>query len=618
MNSILKKDLTKILKRYLNYVVYIDDEFKISWEAMEEDVDKKQSRSSRNLHGNHPVSTKTEYSEHRSGLENFCQYIQNKYPEILLTPILYTPSMSQEQILAHMSNARMLILDWSLTERITAVNLLQKADFSGQLKFCVIYTSKLDDAKEMFFKEIKNVRQQGTQKETYRGKEYEYVRADSVMYMLCEKDKFDIGMIVDAFVEIFIKEIGYFPIAFIDMISRLEEKVPYYLNKFSYPFDKLLLLQTSDDGLPLDDVYHTISDMVFNNIRADIELDQSVLENIYEQQLYILRELLKDDEIFQEQLNRSLEYILERLDCGDEDKEIFRKITSEEYKEIVKKAISEPYDLSKGIAKACQKMVKLCSEHKAGEVLQKNGVCEISFGSLKKELSRAYKNQYEKKITGILPACLMILANPEQSYNINSLITSLKTVGYDENERYFKQIFSGCYEEKEGTMFLKTTDKGPSGLALLQNKLKPGDILFKEGEEGICYLCIVPSCHLLRPKKVEGNIIFVKGRIVKHRPKQMLRDSEHFTILPGIEDENVPIRVIWQYHRIAEIDLNRIPSEDFVSWFRPYRLSYEYIRQLVGEFVAFYSKSGVEELFIESDASLEHLLIADGINKNDE
>ena len=167
-------------------------------------------------------------------------------------------------------------------------------------------------------------------------------------------------------------------------------------------------------------------------------------------------------------------------------------------------------------------------------------------------------------------------------------------------------------------MYLKTNDKGPSGLALLQNKLKPGDILFKKGEEEICYLCILPSCHLLRPKKVEGNIIFVKGRIVEHRPEQTLRDSEHFTILPGIEDGNVPIRVIWQYHRIAEIDLNRIPPEDFASWFRPYRLSYEYIRQLVGEFVAFYSKSGVEELFLESDASLEHLLIADGINKNEE
>lgn len=610
--SDIQKNLSNILKRYLSHIVYIDDEFKISWEVSQEIEVKRPSRSSRVTYDNASVQTEAEPSTQKSDLNSFCQYVQSKYPEILLTPILYTSATDQEQVLSCMRSARLLILDWSLAgEKITAVHLLEKAAFSNQLRFCVIYTSKMDDAKNELFREMKSVSEQGMQKGIYQGKDYEFVMADSIIYMLCEKDKFDLGMIVDAFAEIFVNEIGYFPISFIDMISRLEDKVPYYLKKFSHPFDKLLLLQTSEDGLPLDDVYQNMKDMVFNNIRADIELDGSVLENIYEQQICMLKELTGNDERFQEKLKQSLEYILERLDCNKENKDIFQSISSDQYKDIVKKAISDPRNLSRGIEKASKKLATQYCNKKAEKVLQENEMPDKSRSNLISVLSKAYKTEeLIDRVKAMLPTCLMILADPEQSYNINSLIMSLNTVAYDENEKRFAEMFSGCYEEDNGTMCVKKNREGYPILGLLENKLKPGDIFFKDGEKGTCYLCITPSCHLLRPKKVEGNILFVKGKIVSSPPRLPLRDSEHFNILPGIDDENVPMRVVWQYHRIAEIDLNKISCQDFTAWVRPYRLSYEYIRQIIGEFVAFYSKSGVDKLFLESDASLQNLLIA--------
>ena len=39
--------LAEILKRYLNHIVYIDDEFKISWNTREHDEEKPPRRSSR-------------------------------------------------------------------------------------------------------------------------------------------------------------------------------------------------------------------------------------------------------------------------------------------------------------------------------------------------------------------------------------------------------------------------------------------------------------------------------------------------------------------------------------------------------------------------------------------
>ena len=617
------KDLAGILKKYLSHVVYVDDEFKIPWQLSGKESVKRPPRRSRRNETNADMEPQQEEKEEKGNLESFCEFVQEHYPGILMTPILYKGVKGNDNLHLHMKNARLLILDWNLTadapDKVTAVNLLEDEDYSGQLRFCVIYTSNLPDARKEFKEKVAFVKEQGFKERTYKKegtdkeKNYEYVRADSVIYMLCEKDKFDFDMIINVLTEIFIDEIGYFPVAFIDMITRLEEKVPDYLNKFSHPFDKLLLLQTSADGLPLIDVYGTISNMVINNIRSDIDLDTAVLESIYEKQIHQIDVLVQDTEKFQERLTKSLPIIRERLECDEKSKEIVCGLEPEEYREIIKKAISTPTDLTKGIVKASAAMAKLCGERKAEKMLSENGISEESGGRLKKELSQSYKRVFEEKIKKILPVCLMILTAPEQSYNINNLITSLKTVSYEDKKQRFSQIFEKCYEQKDEDMCLKYGGDGKPSLALLQNKLCPGDIFFRKNAKtrkiDACYLCIVPACHLLRPKKVEGNIVFVKGEIAEGNRQEPLKHSEHLTILPDPENENKSIHVIWKYHFIQEIDLKKITVADYEALYRPYRLTYEYIRQIVGEFVSFYSKSGVEELFLKSDVSLERLLM---------
>lgn len=610
--AVYAESLTKILKQYLNHIVYIDDEFKVSWETEEKEELPPPRRSRRASKDVEEAQQSEEVTAPKSNLENFCRVVRKEYPEILLTPLVYEDSIDEKNLIMHMKNARMLILDWSLSERVTAVHLLENAEFSGQLRFCVIYTSRLESAKREFVEKISNVKEEGFHHSQYKERDYDYIRVNSVIYMLCEKDKFDFHMIMDSLVDIFIKEIGYFPIAFIDMIVRVEQKVPYYLNEFSYPFDKLLFLQTSSDGLPIYDVYHTISDMVINNIRTDIDLDENVLNGIYDNQIDTLNKILQEKETFEDRLNRSLEEILKRLGCKDEDKEIIKSIPVEKYKKIMEKAIKEPKDLSKGIQKASEEFAKAYGTEKAERVIAESNIEDNGKRKVKKELIRLYARQIQEKVEKIFPACLMVISNPEESYNVNRLVTSLKVVNYKSEEKTFSDIFENCYDENEEYMCIKTDSNGPK-LGLLQNKLNPGDVLYKRrkdtGELEGCYLCIVPSCHLLRPKKVEGNIVFVEGKIVKEKPDGKLRDSEHFAILPGVDDENQLVRVIWQYHKIAAIDFHKISKDDFKRLYRPYKLAYEYVRQIMGEFVAFYSKSGVEELFLKADTSLGHLLL---------
>lgn len=607
------ESLVEILKQYLNHIVYIDDEFKISWSMEEEEKDiQRPPRNSRRTRIDLEKQQEIEESKAiENNLEVFCKTMRKAYPEILLTPVVYEETMDVQQLLAHMKNARMLVLDWKLSDRVTAIQLLNEAGFSGQLRFCVIYTSRLNEAEKDFINKIPNAKQDALKRGICKDKNYDYIRVDSVLYMICEKDKFDFHMIMDSLVDVFISEVGYFPIAFIDMIARLEKRVPYYLNEFAYPFDKLLLLQTNSDGLPVNEVTHTISDMVINNIKADIDLDENVLNGIYENQIQLLNNLLENSEEFENKFCKSLDVIFERLECTEENKSILRAISTEEYKKIIKKAISDSGNLSKGIQKASESLAKLYGKKKAEKIINENGIAsEVS--KVKNELIRLYKGQFKEKAEKLFPACLMILVNPEEGYDVNRLVTSLKIVNYKENERKLSDIFRGCYEQKEDKMCIKEDNNGPK-LGLLQNKLNSGDILFKKetgnGKMGSFYLCIVPSCHLLRPKKVEGNILFVEGKIVSEKPKKELKDSEHFTILPGIDDENKLVRVVWKYHRIVALDLKKISCSNYENLYRPYRLTYEYVREIIGEFVAFYSKSGVEELFLKADSALDHLLL---------
>lgn len=605
--------LENILKQYLNHIVYIDDEFKISWPMQETEKAGRPRRSGNRMIVSEEKQDETS-AEPSSGdnLEAFCNLVRKQYPEILLTPIIYQEEMDIENLLLHMKNARMLVLDWSLSEKFTAVNLLNAAEFAGQLRFCVIYTSRLADAEKEFVEKIADVRDAGLKRGKYEGKDFDYIRINSVIYMICEKDKFNFHMIMGALVDIFIEEIGYFPIAFIDMIGRLEEKVPYYLNEFSYPFDKLLLLQTNSDGLPLNDVYNMVSDMVVNNIRADISLNEDVLNGIYEKQIAAIGEILNDDQLFHERLTKTLNVIFSRLQCGEEDKKAFENISVKEYKNIIEKAVKEPENLSKGIHNASDKLIKLYAKKRVEITIKESNPDCGDIKQIKSELTGLYKERIRDKIEKLFPSCLMILTNPDENYNMNKLITSLKIINYKEDERLFSEIFRDCYDRVDEDMCLKMDGVSPR-LGLLQNKFHAGDIFYKrpdtEGKMGKFYLCIVPSCHLLRPKKVEGNILFVEGKIVNERPNRNLKDSEHFMILPGVDDENRLVRIVWQYHRIVPLDLRKISCDNFEKMCRPYRLAYEYMRQIMGEFVAFYSKSGVEELFLKADSSLEHLLL---------
>ena len=352
MRATKENNLPDILKQYLSHIVYIDDEFRITWQITDMEEVKRPARGNRKTKTDvYPIDGEIK-NFIGDGLESFCIYVQNNYPNILLSPIQYNVATNNKNLLLHMQNARLLILDWSLSDKTTAINLLQEVKFSGQLRFCVIYTSKLSDAKDQFVREIAYVKEQGFEMGRYEEKSYEYVRADSNIFMFCEKAKFDFNMIIGALTDVFFREIGYFPIAFIDMISRLEERVPYYLNKFSQPFDKLMFLQSNSNGLPLQDLYHNISDMIINNIKADIDLNNQVLGNIYDEQVKSLRLLIGNPDMFAIQVDKSLETITTSLKCSSREKTILMEISKEVYKETIEKAISNPNELYKGMEKA--------------------------------------------------------------------------------------------------------------------------------------------------------------------------------------------------------------------------------------------------------------------------
>lgn len=642
MNKTHKDKMADILRKYLSQITYIDDEFIIGWEErkeVEEEPDRpRRARSYIGKGGGldgldiednngwdrgntEEGSAREEKAVEKDSLWNFCVYMQKMYPNISLVPVPYSADTTMDALQNYIDSAKLLVIDWKLDDsRKTAIDVIKNSNFKNMFKLCVIYTSDLPQAEDSFRKNM-GFSEEKIKKEEDKGRQYIYVIDNANLFMLCEKRKFTFEDIVEVFSTLFIREIGFFSISFIEMFAHFEKKIPQYLNDFKEPFDSLLLLQTVSDQMPLAELNYEFDNMVINTLKDDIHLDLGILEGIYHQKIGDIRKIITEETGFKARLQESIERVCKSIGEGRKVLGCLKKIEEEKYKKLIGEAISNEDQLYKSIEKAGADFAEMYLKIKFENDINKIALLrENDKGKLWKIYKQAELHEIKEKVIDAIPVFLMILLEPEKEWNqtLRKLLCMLKVRKYDKESIKLENIFRGCYNQDEnGNFELQKVDGKNYDWSLIHNKIKQGDVFLKYNEEDekkvdACYLCIMPACHTLRPEKIDGKVQLISGTVNEIKPNKRIRQSEHLTMLPNPKMESRTLYVTWQFHDIMTLNLVNLQKEVYFNFCRVYRLDDDYIRQIMGKFISFYSKVGVEEIFAKSNVAFPRIIEYEG------
>ena len=147
----------------------------------------------------------------------------------------------------------------------------------------------------------------------------------------------------------------------------------------------------------------------------------------------------------------------------------------------------------------------------------------------------------------------------------------------------------------------------------LQNKMHFGDVLIRQNSDGNndYLLCITPPCDAFRPEKTKLHIIFIKGSEIPLRELAAQRkENTHLSALPVTDASgNAQIRYVnWKFFDVVTFNLKEEDDyKDLCTWDRPYMMAEQYARQISNLFISYFSRAGVDELFMKSAPSLRHI-----------
>ncbi len=614
--------MESILKKYLNTIVYIDDKFGLSLIGdSEETVTELPGRiNRRNIRKDFIEEKEDFYIKGSSNIEPdklsvLLEKMQRKYPSIKLLPVKYTDSNDISYVETSIESSKLIVIDWQLTEvggsstekKYTAVDALSCAmKSSNKMKLLVVYTSDPEGAEMDFIsKEVIKKFNEGE----INNKKYKFAILESSIVMICKKSDFNAENLIEAYAKLIINNFGFFPVAFIDMLLKLDDKVGYLLKKFSQPFDSVLLMQLENSGLQYDDNTELIRNLVTNSVYDEINCDACIVDNMYQIRIKRLIDLSKcKDEDMAKKIDCATDFIIAR--CSSENKKVYKiikNIEPDKWKAWLGEISPKPENWSISLKSFSDKLIDKITE------LQTEVIFFDFFGSgeqiskikqIKTKIKSGCKEQIKNSIKDISSLFLMLLSEEKIGTSITELISNLKLNKYDDPDEL--KYISECVEFKEDGRIEEKCKEN------LRNKLFQGDIIYKKKDDTLYefLICIVPSCQMLRPDKVDYIISYAKGEVTIFNEKQK-RDSEHFSIIPDPENKDKLLNVKWKFHDIKKFDLKTEDRNKLKEYKRPYRLTDDYFRQLMSEFNSFYSKIGVEDLFIKKSPVLADIFLRD-------
>lgn len=627
------------IKQYLNSIIYIDDEFSLDL------VDKKNSTNSfnakmvttefsaKNLENgvleqaagredfsyidndfDNPIEVEIvescDSTSSNSKLEELLELAQKHYKHIKLFPYKYVPSSDPEDIINFISDSYLTIIDWQLNNsKVTAVDVLKNILCNDEkIHLIVVFTSSKEEAKKDFMSHYDDME---FFTETSENSNYEYTLYGSSLIMLCNKSDFDIDGIIDVFSELIINNYGYFPVVFFDTILELNKNTGKLLKKFAHPFESLLILHNYSTGYKYEELSNVLTNLVTNHINDEIKIDNSIIETIYRAKISEISSFASEDnKILERRINTTIAALSNKWKKDKDNLNALKSIDINLLKSCFSDLSCEPSEWNDTLESMIPKILDNFVEQKVSQKISKlnisDSILEKSRDQVKQKLtsefSKLYRKDCEKWIRNILPTFLSVLTNNSMKESLSDLINVLKLIRYSDpnlksslnHDKYWLDT------DNDDVKFNKDINKKK-----LLNIFNKGDILIDE--LGNYYLCITPSCDTFRPDKVNYILTFICGEVKESiHDIQHIKTSEHITIIPN--DEGNICSVKWKFYESKSIDLkNREDFDMITKCIRPYRLNDIYAQQIINKYIAYFSRVGVDELFIKNSPQIGKL-----------
>ena len=219
---------------------------------------------------------------------------------------------------------------------------------------------------------------------------------------------------------------------------------------------------------------------------------------------------------------------------------------------------------------------------------------------VQRDISQQVSIERECFFSEVFPVLVQILvSSPDILFAGAELVQNLKYHYYDDTD--LNTILAAGKE-------LKKAEKE----TYLRNKFHYGDILIRnrKGSATEYLLCISPPCDVCRPGKVKLNICFIKGLEVPEAELTVKRkENVHISVLPINNGCKTDLKyVAWRLFDIVKFDLGKKEDyESICSYSRPFMMSEQYSRQIGNLFTSYFSRAGVDELFMKSAQNLRAL-----------
>ena len=622
-----------LLKGYFSNIVYIDDCFDLSLvdkpikeepledgevegipltdrelDVDEQHADEKEDECEADLSSKEMESELLSMLLLRLGAEE-------KYDGIQLSPVKYHHEVDEEFIVKKMLRAPLSIIDWDLKGGKTAFSIVPKLfQQSKQLKVVVVYTNSFNEA-EMALRENEDF--------------IEYTRIEcrkpnllclqnkhkSLMITALKKD-YDLESLLNVIVELYIECCGLMASALLSVVSQVNEQSGKLFESFCKPFEDLYFLQMYFSQISNEDRRNSLNEFLLSKVQAEIDVD---LDIIMEMQQFEQDRLFKKINDLKRESGKYIKTCLEEIQPylqSEVQIEICKKLSDisyGDYKSCFDK-MKNPYDswgsvlqeystlLSKTFEAVCQERSKILlgpySELKVPAEKEKE--LEAHRKSIVQKVKRDFKPEYEIFKKEIWPVFLQVLiSGPEVLHSSVELVHTMKYYAYSDDTLMALLPDGDIPKDKE---------------KFLLNRIHFGDIFVQKYEEDTEYLlCITPSCDVFRPKKVELMVSFIRGQIIKQDEVQKTRkENVHVSALPCIDKVgNKCLRyVAWRFFDLKKIDLKDDDIyREFVCYKRPFRLNEKYMRQISNKFISYFSRAGVDEVFMKEEKSLMNIFL---------
>lgn len=519
-----------------------------------------------------------------------------------VSPFFFEGDHQVETVVSLIEQSHLTILDWELdqTGGETTLNILESVfRNTGRLKLLVVYTKNPLQASKMirdkFASKIVDYTQTKVEESTV-----DIFDLHDAFVLVCRKRELPSNRLKDTFIELLINKFGMFQFALFDSINKIVGETATVLKQFSHPFENTLLLQLQSSGVSAADYAKVISKMITNHINKVIDVDSVIFDEITEQWKKNIGIMLAMDnvkllELLSRKLN-NLEQAQNNRTNGKKNRKFIssiKQISVEKWREIFTIMcglnLIDAASLDPAINVIIEQVIVISSEKEFAKNTELVNLCGDN-QTLKEQCITLYRTNIKRDVTAwiepILPSILLALiadrGTTHFSKTVVDLVHLMKVIEY--KERRLDNIDTIIENNN------------------IVNYFNSGDVLIN-GDKLL--LCISPSCDVFRPEKVKNMLKFVTGkRIDSDSAFLQLKTYEHLTILPNHENPEKLMCALWNFN-VTEVH----NIEELGNYTRPYRLEPGYIQQIMNKYIAYQSRTGVDELFVKDTSSLRNFYV---------